>query len=148
MFSLKYGKTNLLIINIFNNLNSQICVLNLFVEMYAANKTLRIFKKKKITKEECYCGCFIQTFIVLFFSYMVRLICCDQLYLESSNFQKNFCKSSVTYDAPSKVILHKLLGCTAYHGSFICISILRPKEIVRKELLIVNLTICKSYMIR
>ena len=87
----------------------------------------------KITKEECYRGCFIQTFIVLFFSYMVRLICCDHLYLESSNFQKNFCKSSVTYDAPSKVILHKLLGCTAYHGSFRCISILSPKEIVRKN---------------
>ena len=51
MFSLKYGKTNLLIINIFNNLNSQICVLNLFVEMYAANKTLRIFKKKKLPKK-------------------------------------------------------------------------------------------------
>ena len=26
--------------------------------------------------------------IVLFFSYMVRLICCDHLCLESTNFQK------------------------------------------------------------
>lgn len=102
----------------------------------------------KITKEECYCGYFIQTTYCLILQLHGQIDLLWSLVSWEHEFSKNFCKSSVTYDAPSKIILHKLLGYTKYHGSFICISVTSPKEIVRKELLTVNLTICKSYMTR
>ena len=51
MFSLKYGKRNLLIINIFNNLKSQICVPQICLLKCMQPIKHCIFKKKKKNKD-------------------------------------------------------------------------------------------------